>query len=273
VKTQRANSFLIGFASLLFFYATALAGNVAHRSMIELGLINDRAIENAAKGNLEEAKKGFLEVLNVSPNFYSAKHLLKLILDKEQNVISEDLLALVVKGAYAVNLKKYDEAINIFQEIIRDHPSINFAYGELGNTYLKNNNIDEAMVFLKKAIELGPSGDSLLPALAAAYLLKNQYKDAAAYLEKAVKIDPYDEVAHYELGSAYFALGYQSLAESEYEKALNIQPEYGLAYFGLANLYYAMENYQKAIENCDKALALGCNISPQFLDKLKPHRG
>ena len=56
-----------------------------------------------------------------------------------------------------------------------------------------------------------------------------------------------------------------------YLKAIEAEPNYVQAYHDLAIIYFTTEKYQKAVEYCDKAVALGYS-DPSLLEAVKPHR-
>ena len=97
---------------------------------------------------------------------------------------------------------------------------------------------EEAIGALKKAIELNPDIVQAWSNLVNAYLQKDDVKEAIEAGKKLVKMAP------------DFALGHNNLASA----------------------YYNNEDYKKAIEHVDKAISLGFNVHPEFVERLAPHR-
>jgi tetratricopeptide (TPR) repeat protein len=56
------------------------------------------------------------------------------------------------------------------------------------------------------------------------------------------------------------------------KKALIIDPDYAKAHYNLAVAYYLNKQYELAIEHCDKAVDLGFEIHPKFLQHLTVYR-
>ena len=56
------------------------------------------------------------------------------------------------------------------------------------------------------------------------------------------------------------------------QKAIELDPNFPVAYHNLALALFEKKDYQAAIENCDKAAALGFDVPEGFLKEIAAHR-
>jgi len=56
------------------------------------------------------------------------------------------------------------------------------------------------------------------------------------------------------------------------EKLVEKAPDFGLGQNNLAFAYYSNGDYEKAIQHLDKAVSLGFQVHPEFLERLEPYR-
>ena len=81
--------------------------------------------------------------------------------------------------------------------------------------------------------------------------------------------EPADAEDYKNRGDAYLVKGNVGQAISNYTKAIETNPKDGEAYNNRAVMYFGEREYAKAKEDIRKAQALGYEVSPQFLEKLK----
>jgi tetratricopeptide (TPR) repeat protein len=74
------------------------------------------------------------------------------------------------------------------------------------------------------------------------------------------------------LANAYLQKGDVEKAIETGQRLLKLAPDFGLGHNNLAFAYYTKGDYEKALEHVDRAVALGFEVHPEFLERLKPHR-
>jgi tetratricopeptide (TPR) repeat protein len=99
-----------------------------------------------------------------------------------------------------------------------------------------------------------------------------QTDKAIEALEKALELNPEIVQAWCNLANAYLQKGDIEKSIETNMKMLELAPDFALGYNNLANAYYMQGRYNEAIRNCDKASALGFEVHPEFIKRLKPHR-
>ncbi|MFC1624175.1 tetratricopeptide repeat protein [Candidatus Omnitrophota bacterium] len=175
-------------------------------------------------------------------------------------------------GKLYYNIGNKEKAVSLYKKAIQIKPDYGEAYNNLGNAYYYVGKIKEAIPLFEKAIQLNPDYFKSYNNLAGAYYNIGKREESIALFKKAIKIKPRFIEAHYNLGAAYKDLGNNKEAISSYKKVLEIDPNYIEAYFDLSVVYFREEQYDLAIKYCDRVIKLGFKVSPDFLEKLKPHR-
>jgi tetratricopeptide (TPR) repeat protein len=204
---------------------------------------------------------------------------------------------------------RYDEAIEIALEAVDQEPLLAEAHAILAEIYADKNNWERALEEAEKAVELEPNNAialrnlgyvldtqgrheealdflgqaaELAPNLGYihltagnAYLALNDFDGMIAAYEKAVEVNPDNAMALDKLGHASAIAGDPDRALATLKKAVELDPDFGLSYAHLARVYYTQLNWEAAIENFDKAFALGVEneeffylmgLSHQYLD-------
>jgi tetratricopeptide (TPR) repeat protein len=99
-------------------------------------------------------------------------------------------------GEQLASNRKYNEAIRIFNFIIKENPKFAPPYSNLGYLYLvTQNNISKAEELYEKALSLNPDYEAALMNKAALFLATGKTKDGIALLKRVLQIDPANQKA------------------------------------------------------------------------------
>ena len=90
---------------------------------------------------------------------------------------------------------------------------------------------------------------------------------------KAIEINPSYAVAYYNRGLAYAVKGQHDKAISDFNKILEINPRDAMAYGYRGVTCFLKKEYDKAWNDVKKAQALGLQMRPGFLKKLREASG
>ncbi len=129
---------------------------------------------------------------------------------------------LYIQANICKQLKKYDSAINYFEEAIRLNPNFSEAYNNLGNTKKRVGKIDEAISCFEKAIQLKENNIQAYLNLANIYKENKYFKELIKIYEKILSFNQNDIKTLYNLGSAYLFLGKISEGKYYFEKIIEI---------------------------------------------------
>jgi len=262
----------------------------AYKKAVELNPDYPHALHNlglsyCGLGKLREAAALFKKAIAIDPS-YSAAHTnlgnlyyqtgnVKEAVDEYKKAIAADSY---YGGAYynlsvvCLGAGETQKAIDLFKRTIELDPNNADAYYNLGIAYYKAGKVQEAIDAYIKAIEINPQLVKAYNNLGGMYVAAGNDTEAIPLFEKAIELDPQYAKAYNSLGVLYASRGMTQEATDILEMALIIDPTYFPIHFNLATIYYNAGRFDLAIEHCDKAIELGAQVDPGFLELLKPHR-
>ena len=156
-----------------------------------------------------------------------------------------------------------DEAIAVFQDLVRLRPRNGLHAGCLGILLRDRGRSAEAEPFLDAAVAAGRAAIGLKPDDATAHInlgkfLKGQGKFDEAIVEyrAAIRLKPDDAVAHSNLGNALRDQGKLDEAIAEYREAIRLQPDYDPAHGNLGVALAIQGKLDEAIAELREAIRL-----------------
>jgi tetratricopeptide (TPR) repeat protein len=228
------------------------------------------ALAHHRAGRLPQAEAIYRQILQVTPTYVDALHLLGLIAYQVGN--SEAAVELISKAisimpAYAeahYNLGnayqaqgKLDEAIKHYHKALALRPDYAEAYLNIGNAFKKQGKLDEAVRCYSKARTIKPDYAEAHSNLG--LILQEQGKLDASIesCRKALALSPDYAEAHNNLGLALHGQHHLDAAIGSYQKAILLKPDYveahcnlGVALREQGKLDAAVESYRKALDFC-----------------------
>ncbi len=142
-----------------------------------------------------------------------------------------------------------------------------------GEAHYFDGQYEQAFSELTKAIEKDPELVRAYVTRGQAYNDKNEFDLAIADFSKIIELKPADPHAYRYRGMAYGNKGQYDLALADCNKAIEIDPEVADAYSGRARAYYNKGEYDKAWKDVYKAQAMGQQVDPKLLEKLRKASG
>ena len=106
-------------------------------------------------------------------------------------------------GASLMAQNKVNEAIPIFESILKEDSKFLPAINNLGYAYLVSGNANKAEELYNRALKLDPDYESLLMNIAGLNIYKKNYKAAADILKQVLKKNPKNEQAKKVLGQIF----------------------------------------------------------------------
>jgi tetratricopeptide (TPR) repeat protein len=128
------------------------------------------------------------------------------------------------------------EAIQVLQQVVRDHPREVLAWVRLGQALRGQNELVPAEQALARAVELGPEHVEAWFQLGVVRVLLGRKGAAAGAFREAVRLKPDHTLAHYNLGVCLKDTGDSAGARRAFAAALRCQPDYAPARKALAGL-------------------------------------
>ncbi|MCP2620741.1 tetratricopeptide repeat protein, partial [Candidatus Aminicenantes bacterium AC-334-E05] len=152
-------------------------------------------------------------------------------------------------------IKKYEEAIGGFKQLIEFDPKDKKPYMHLGDIFYEKGEIDKAIEYLKKGLELDPESPIFHNKLGACYIKKQMYDKAEKAIRTALRLQSPLLNAHFNLALIHEAKGEYEQAIYEYRKEqetcpFNYRPDFnlGLLYMKLGKINIAIKEFESCIE-------------------------
>jgi tetratricopeptide (TPR) repeat protein len=181
-------------------------------------------------------------------------------------VTAADLLS---RAQQALLEKRFDDAIQGFNEALRADPKNAKALIGVGDAYQRSGRYVDAEVSLKKCLAYEPDNAAAYYLLGMTLFRDGRLNEGLTAFEDSLKRDEKQYLAHHYLGIIASRLKQAARAEKEFRTALAIRPDFGEAHFNLSVLYVTWEppQLEKARSEYDSALAKGVTAD-ENLEKL-----
>ena len=210
------------------------------------------------------------------------------------NVSYMRFLPLFLKGFYAIQVKDFAKAIQLYKDAIEKAPGFAPLYCVLGDIYLSTGYFEDSITEYKMAIWLDPFNIAAYRHLCRAYEEQGDYNQAIDVYNKLIAMAPnmpdlYSNLAYQtayvltpedidiyvNLGSAFYDKEDYNNALAVYRQALELQPynpkihcNLGFLYWGKGDTEEAIKSYELAIKyNKSYDIAFN-NLGVIYLDDL-----
>ncbi len=174
---------------------------------------------------------------------------------------SEDLLE---KGNQFRDARRYAEAEEAYQSVLKINPRDNRAAYGLGNVNTDQQRWEDAELAYRNAVRWNPSDVDGLVALSVVLVQPRagadnakRFAEAEDFARKAVQIQPNNAVAWDRLGVALQTRGlFSTETEHAYRRAVDLDPEFAVAYSHLARVLKRLGRNEEAVPLYDRAIGL-----------------
>ena len=190
------------------------------------------------------------------------------------------------QGLALYDLKRRDEAIQAFEQVLQAGGRRPEVFASLGAAYLEAGRLDEAIGCLTEGVKLDSSRPELLIPIIRAFRLKGQLATADAALAHAKSVVGTGAVSGAEqqaqrdlaLEEGLIRLKQNQLtaAASSLRRVVDLDPNYGPGYRYLAEVYLRQGLYPRALDQATRAEKLGsplpADLQKTLQEKLRASR-
>ncbi|MCY6370945.1 tetratricopeptide repeat protein [Clostridium ganghwense] len=164
----------------------------------------------------------------------------------------------LIEASVLQNLKKYDEANKLIDEVIKNNKDDYRVFHTAGWFYLKKNDLDKAAEYCKKSIEKNKNYPDNYAFLMPEILKKNDNSTAsAAYFRTGMLKEPYNYNIIGNAANYYWYQAQNSEKALEYYKlASNIKPSEPEIKYNIALIYFNAEKDKEAAEVLEECVKL-----------------
>jgi tetratricopeptide (TPR) repeat protein len=187
-----------------------------------------------------------------------------------QNTADETLVRL--RGAFAekpgdldagstlaqryADLGWFNEAIEVYRDLIKTNENNFSLLLDYGNTCFKKQDLEEARGTFKKLTVISPGRIEGWNNLGIVQLSSRDNEAAIQSFKKVLELEPDNAGALLNLGNCYDRTGRPEEASALFLKAATVKPDYADAWFNLGNAYLGAGDAKKAVDAYKRAIRL-----------------
>lgn len=245
-----------------------------------------KALEFHQSGQLAEAEKHYLQVLERSPSFSGVYgNLAELyfrqgkgdaaltLLKEGERQFPEDLGILTAMCAFNARLNKPEVALKYALKVVELNPSYVDGYFNLGSLYMQTNEPIKAIGIFEKAIEMNPELVHAHLNLGILYYGQSMLEKAGTSFEKVVEMAPDHLQSHINLGVVRTDEGLHEAAIDSFRKALSIDPNaieahqrLGMSLHFTGDIVGAIHHYEEALQKGGHAVTIQTLLGNGYRD-------
>ena len=180
---------------------------------------------------------------------------------------SEEQLALLDQADEASATGNYNEALQLFHQVLQQNPSATEAYIGIGDVYLDQQDYVKAEPVFARAARLEPDNFSAQYGHGVALQMLDRLVDAVRAFHRALTINPSSPEANLQLGTVYLQQRDSKSALNFLARAVELDPSSGPAHLNYAAALQELGSPERAIEQYRAAAEL-MEPSPELLMNL-----
>jgi tetratricopeptide (TPR) repeat protein len=171
---------------------------------------------------------------------------------------------LLADAEYLMNNKKYNEAIDILDNLLEQRKRFHQAYYMRAKIYVLLKEDKHAIEDYDEAIRLSNKNPQYYTDRARAYYRLEKYRQCISDYKTALGLDPLNIKLYAEKGLAESKLKEYKKAVSDYELFLKYFNRDDETIYQTGLCYFDLKNYDKALEWFDSAIKINCGASKYF---------
>jgi arylsulfatase A-like enzyme/Flp pilus assembly protein TadD len=168
-----------------------------------------------------------------------------------------------LSGARELGLEgKFEPAVKMITEIIKEDPDIVDAYFTLGNLYFKEQKYEKALEYFFQVLDKKPDDAFTVINIANSYINLGELKEAEKFILSCIESIPPDSQVYFILGNIFNFQEKYDEAVRYYQKCMDLNPYSASAYSALGGVYVIQDKIEEAEEYLRKAMEL----NPELLN-------
>lgn len=169
-------------------------------------------------------------------------------------ILTEELKKGLEDGNKLFNEGKYNEAIAVFNDLVKKNPEAYIIYLNIGNCYFKMEDYIKAEESYRKVLEKDPKNVNAIIGIGNSLLNRGEKEEALNWYRKIEFEKIQDEIVLYNLGNSFYENSQFEEAEKFYKKAVELKRDFLDAIYQLGLTYTSLTKYQEAIQTFEEYL-------------------
>jgi len=163
---------------------------------------------------------------------------------------------LIEQGFALLGEGKFNEAQNIYEQVLAIQPNHFDALQLLGALSVQTKQFTKAVNLLTKALKINPNHAACYSNRGIALKELGRFEEALISYEKAIRLAPDFVKTYFNRGNALQELGRFEEALVSYDKAISIAPDYAEAHSNRGNVLKELGRFEESLISCDKAISI-----------------
>jgi tetratricopeptide (TPR) repeat protein len=180
---------------------------------------------------------------------------------------------LFLLGLRSLAFQMNEEAIEFFRRATKEDDGFSDAYNSWGAALANLKRYDEAIEKYDQTIRLNPFNHTAFFNRALAYDAKGEIDRTIQDYTQVVTLDPQNASALNNRGNAYRDKHQYDRAIQDYNRALEIDPKFVWAYSNRSNVHRDKREFDLAIQDADRAIEINSNFAAAFSSRGFAYRG
>ena len=216
-----------------------------------------KAASLAKKGKKIEAGNLYYSVLQAFPGNLRAKQSLEALGIRASDNKSTTVLDEHLEELWALfNTKAYNQAIDNAKNILKNFPAAADVWNVLGISAVRIKRLDEAIEAFNQIIELRPNDSTGYINLGNIHAELNNFDSALDSYAQALSIKSDDPMTHFNKGRVLRQLGKFQQALDSYHRAIVLNPKHTDAFINIGAIWMLMDNALEAKQAFQKAISV-----------------
>ena len=170
------------------------------------------------------------------------------------------------------NAGEYQEALDMYSDVLAADPQDYYAYGQRGDCYRMLSRYDEAIGDFNRAIELHPENSWALAHRGECYRAKEQYERALEDLDRALELQPDFAWALGSRADALRLLERYDGALADFSRAIELDPDYQWALARRGETYRMTSDFPRSLADLNRAIELAPGDSYPYASRGQVYR-
>ncbi len=210
----------------------------------------EQTLRSIIKSNAKDSKHRLMLANLLSTQPGRETEVIKLI-DEVIAISPADPQPLGIKVSYLIKIQRYQQAMDVADDMIERFPNQAIGLRLRGDVYLQQKDYEDALNYYQQAYNI-QADTTLLLMIAEILLIQGQDDNAIQLLTEKLQTDSNNIQLHFKLGNIYQQKNQLDQAVSHYQSILKIKADHVLALNNLAWVY-AMQGNPEAISLAKKA--------------------
>ena len=169
---------------------------------------------------------------------------------------ANDGFALAMRGAFWLDKKEPDRAIEDFDACIRLNAKDASAYNNRGLAWAAKKDFDKAIADYSQALDVNPKNTVTFNNRGFAWRNKKEFDKAIADYDQAIRLEPKYANAWYGRGASWYAKKDYDQAIHDFGEAINADAKHVAAFNDRGLAWVAKKVYDKGLKDYDEAIRL-----------------